>query len=175
MGYSYQELPRGMKSLYIPIFKNDTQDVGPEADFTNKLTQEVKRSKVAKILGKEQADGLLEGRIVSITRSQTAHDSKQRGETGKVSGLINLPQGTYVATEFLISVKVELLLRDRKTKNTVWKQWFEDRALYSSARLALTGINTSSPNYTESEDKRVIRQLAGVMMEEAVGRLTENF
>jgi len=175
MGYSYQELPRGMKSLHIPIFKNDTQDVGPEADFTNKLTQEVKRSRVATILGKNEADGLLEGRIVSITRAQTAHDSKQRDQTDKSSGLVNLPQGTYVATEFMLSVKVELLLRDRKTKNIVWKQWFEDRSLYSSARLALAGINTSSPNYTESEDERVIRQLAGVMMEEAVGRLTENF
>lgn len=164
-----------MKSLFIPIFKNDTQDVGPEADFTNKLTQEVKRSKVATILGKNLADGLLEGRIVSITRTQTAHDSKRRGDSAKSSGLVNLPEGTYVATEFLVSIKVELLLRDRVTNNIVWKQWFEDRSLYSSARLALAGINTSSPNYTESEDKRVIRQLAGVMMEEAVGRLTENF
>lgn len=163
-----------MKSLYIPIFKNDTQDVGPEADFTSKLTQEVKRSKVATILGKKEADGLLEGRIVSIIRTQSAHDSKRRDQV-KVSGLVNLPEGTYVATEFLVAIKVELLLRDRLTKNIVWKQWFEDRAVYSSARLALSGINTSSPNYTESEDKRVIRQLAGVMMEEAVGRLTENF
>jgi len=164
-----------MKSLHIPIFKNDTQDVGPEVDFTNQLTQEVKRSKVASILSKATADGVLEGRIVSIRRVQTAQESRQRGSAPKTSGLVNLPEGTYVATDFLISIKVELLLRDRKTKNIVWKQWFEDRSLYSAARLALTGVNTSSPNYTESEDKRVIRQLAGVMMEEAVGRLTENF
>lgn len=174
MGYSYRELPRGMKSLHISIFKNDTQSVGPEADFTNHLVQEVRRSRVASIQGKESADGLLEGRIVSIRRIQSANASNPRGDSGS-SGLVNLPDGTYVATAFIVTVKVELLLRDRKTKNIVWKQWFEDRDVYDAARLALAGINTSSPNYTESEDKRVIRKLAGVMMKEAVDRLTENF
>jgi len=163
-----------MKSLHIPIFKNDTQDVGPEVDFTNTLTKEVKRSKVASILDEGSADGILEGRIVSIRRVQFAQESKARGAT-KTTGLVNLPEGTFVTTDFIMSVKIELLLRESETKNIVWKQWFEDRAVYQASRLALTGINTSSANYTESEDRRVVRQLAGVMMEEAVGRLTENF
>ena len=174
MGYGYQELPKGLKSIYVPIFKNDTQDVGPEVDFTSHLVEELKRSKVAKILGKTKADGLLEGRIIRITRHQKTHESKRPGRV-KDTGLVNLPDGSFVATEYLLKVKIELRLRERKTQNIIWKQWFEDQALYSSARLALEGINTSAPNYTSSEDQRVLKELAGVMMEEAVGRLTENF
>lgn len=174
MGYGYQELPRGLKSLYVPMFQNDSQDVGPEVDFTSHLVQELKRSKVAKLLSKDQADGLLEGRIIRITRLQKTHEVKAPGVV-KERGLVNLPDGSFVATEYLLKVKIELRLRDRKTQNIIWKQWFEDQALYSSARLALAGINTSVANYTASEDQRVMKQLAGVMMEEAVGRLTENF
>lgn len=175
MGYSYQELPRDMKSLHVPMFNNSTQDVGPEVDFTNSLVEKLKRSQVAKVLGKDQADGILEGRIISIARLQRDHDSNDDPDTEKTTGLVNLPFGTYVATEFLLVVKVELLLKDRKTKKTVWKQWFEDQASYFPARLALAGINTSAPNYTKSEEQRVLKDLAGVMMEEAIGRLTENF
>lgn len=175
MGYGYKELPRGVKSLYIPIFKNDTLDVGPEVDFTSQLVQEVKRARVAKLLSKDKAEGILEGRIIRITRHQRAFESRDRSNAPKATGMKNLPKGTYVATEYLLKIKIELRLRKKNTNQIVWKQWFEDQTVYSSARLALAGINTSAPNYTESEEERVMKELAGVMMSEAVGRLTENF
>lgn len=174
MGYAYKELPRGVKSLYIPIFKNDTLEVGPEVDFTSQLVREVKRANVAKILHKNLAEGILEGRIIRITRSQRTPEVKKRG-VEKTTGMVNLPDGTYVATEYLLMIKIELRLRKKETNKIVWKQWFEDQTVYSSARLALAGINTSTPNYTDSEEKRVVKNLASVMMQEAVGRLTENF
>lgn len=174
LGYGYKELPRGIKTLHVPVFKNDTMEVGPEVSFTNQLVQELKRAQVAKILGSKQAEGLLEGRIIRITRQQKTYESKDIGEV-KTTGMVNLPEGAYVATEFLLKIKLELLLKRSDTKQVVWKQWFEDERVYSTARLALEGINTSNPNYTDSEDERVINELAAIMMEEAVDRLTESF
>ncbi|MGH1469244.1 MAG: LPS assembly lipoprotein LptE [Bdellovibrionales bacterium] len=175
MGYGYKELPRGVKNLYIPIFKNDTLEVGPEVDFTSQLVREVKRANVAKILSKDLADGILEGRIIRITRHQQAPEENKRDGEKKTTGLVNLPEGTYVATQYLLKIKVGLKLKRKSTNQTVWTQEFEDQTVYSAARLALPVINTSTPNYTESEEERVIKNLAGVMMQEAVGRLTENF
>ncbi len=174
MGYGYQELPRGIKSLHIPIFKNDTYEVGPEVSFTNQLVREIKRSNVAKILGENSAEGVLEGRIIRITKQQRSYEEKVRGQE-KNSGLVNLPDGTFVATEYLLKIKIELRLRKRGTSQIVWREGFDDQIVYSASRLALEGINTSAPNYTGSEEERVINNLASVMMQEAVGRLTENF
>ena len=114
VGYGYQELPRGIKSLHIPIFKNDTYEVGPEVSFTSQLVREVKRSNVAKILGKNSAEGILEGRIIRITKQQRSWEENRRGGT-KTSGLVNLPDGTFVATEYLLKIKIELRLRKRGT------------------------------------------------------------
>lgn len=174
MGYDYRELPRGIKSLYVPMFKNSTMEVGPEVEFTNQLIKELSRAKVAPLLGANDADGILQGRIVSVTRVQRTAETQSR-ETKKTTGMVNLPPGTYVATEYLLRVKVELVLRSRQTKSIVWKQWFTDETIYSAARLALVGINTASPNYTKSEEERVLKNLSGIMMQEAVDRLTENF
>lgn len=174
VGYGYQELPRGIKSLHIPIFKNDTYEVGPEVSFTNQLVRELKRANVAELLGENSAEGILEGRIIRITKQQRSYEEKVRGSV-KNSGLVNLPDGTFVATEYLLKIKIELRLRKTGTSQIVWKQWFDDQTVYSASRLALEGINTSSPNYTGSEEERVINNLAAVMMQEAVGRLTENF
>ncbi len=175
VGYGYKELPGGVESLYIPIFKNDTLSVGPEVEFTGQLVRELKRANVTKILNKSLADGVLQGRIIKITRDQRTPESRERGEGPKTTGMVNLPEGTYVATEYLLKVKIRLKLRKKKTNQIVWTQEFEDQTVYSTARLALPGINTSSSNYTKSEEERVLKTLAGVMMQEAVGRLTENF
>ncbi len=175
MGYGYKELPEGIENLYIPVFKNDTLNVGPEVEFTGQLIRELKRANVTKILDKDLADGVLQGRIIKITRHQRTPEFRERGEEPKTTGMVNLPEGTYVATEYLLKVKIDLKLRKKNTNQIVWIQEFEDQTVYSTARLALPGINTSSSNYTKSEEERVLKILASVMMQEAVRRLTENF
>jgi hypothetical protein len=60
-------------------------------------------------------------------------------------------------------------------KKVVWTQIFTDESIYPSSRLALKNINTALPNYNDSTEKRVINELSEVMMQEAVGRLTESF
>lgn len=174
LGYDYKKLPRDIKSLQVPIFKNDTLEVGPEVYFTNQLIEELKRSQVAKLKSDGSAEGVLEGRIMRISRQRKTPEAKTIGQV-KNRGMVNLPEGTFYYTELLLRVKVELRLRKKDINRVVWTQIFEDEVLYSTARLALQEINTSDPNYTDSEDKRVMNELASIMMQEAVGRLSENF
>lgn len=174
LGYRYQKMPGNINKVEVPLFKNDTLETGQEVLFTNELVRELQRAGVAQVVSKDQSKGRLEGRIVSITYLQTASDKNVRNEV-KTSGLVNLPDGTSLATEYLMKITVELKLVDRVTRRTVWKQWFRDQLFFPGARLALEGINTSTPLYNISERERVTARLARIMMNEAVGRLTENF
>lgn len=174
-GYIDQKLPLDIERVYIPPFENETLFVGPELDFTNQLIKEFKRSRVGELVSINQAQGVLQGRVISIQRIQKAQETQPRVGQLKNTGMVNLPRGTLYTTEYLLRVKVELQLKRPNSKKIIWKQWFTDETIYASARLALENINTATPNYTYSEEQRVIESLAGVMMQEAVGRLTEGF
>lgn len=174
-GYVDQDLPLDIEKVYIAPFENETLFVGPELDFTNQLIKEFKRAGVGELVSINQAQGILQGRVISIQRIQKAQETQPREGQLKSTGMVNLPRGTLYTTEYLLRVKVELQLKRPNSQKVFWKQWFTDETIYASARLALQNINTATPNYTYSEEQRVIESLAGVMMQEAVGRLTEGF
>lgn len=174
MGYKHQALPKGYKKIHIEAFKNGTLFVGPELDFTNQLIREFQRAKVGKLVKTKESEGVLQGRVISIQRIQRAPEAQSR-RSRRSRGWVNLPPGTLITTEYLLRVKVQLSLVDKKSSKIIWTQIFSDETIYPSSRLALETINTSLPNYNHSTEQRVINELAGVMMQEAVGRLTESF
>jgi len=176
LGFQDQNLPLGVRSVYIEPFVNDTHFVGPELDFTNHLVQEFKRSKVGRIVGPDQAEAVLKGRLISIQRIKRPPVAQSRNlNRPRAQGWANLPPGTRITTEYLLRVKVRLNFFHKKKQKVVWTQIFTDESIYPSSRLALKNINTALPNYNDSTEKRVINQLSEVMMQEAVGRLTESF
>jgi hypothetical protein len=175
MGYKHQILPQGIKRVHIEPFKNETLFVGPELDFTNQLVKEFQRAKVGKLVKSGESEGLLRGRVISIQRIQRAPEAQPRSGDRRARGWVNLPPGTLITTEYLLRVKVQLNLIQKSTGRVIWTQIFTDETIYPSSRLALETINTALPNYNNSEEQRMIKLLAGVMMQEAVGRLTENF
>lgn len=175
MGYKHQGLPQGIKKVHIEAFKNGTPFVGPELDFMNQFVREFQRAKVGKIVSLKESEGTFKGRVISIQRIQRAPEAQRRGGSGRTRGWVNLPPGTLITTEYLLRLKVQLSLVQKSSKKVIWTQIFTDETIYPSSRLALETINTSLPNYNKSTEQRVINDLAGVMMQEAVGRLTENF
>lgn len=176
MGYKDQSIPQGIKKVHITPFKNETLFVGPELDFTNQLVKEFQRAKVGKLVSLNSSEGILRGRVISIQRIQRAAAAQSRDSNSRrTRGWVNLPPGTLISTEYLLRVKIQLSLVKKTTKKVVWTQIFTDESIYPSSRLALENINTSLPNYNNSTEQRVIKELAGVMMQEAVGRLTESF
>ena len=149
--------------------------MGPELDFTNQLVKEFQRAKVGELVKMNDSEGLLKGRVISIQRIQRAPEAQPRSGSRRVKGWVNLPLGTLITTEYLLRIKVQLSLVQKTTGRVLWTQVFADETIYLPSRLALETINTALPNYNSSEEQRTIKVLAGVMMQEAVGRLTENF
>ena len=176
MGYKHQILPGGIKKVHIEPFKNETLFVGPELDFTNQLIKEFQRSKVAKLVSVNNSEGIIKGRVISIQRIQRTPVAQPRDlSEGRAKGWVNLPPGTQITTEYLLRVKVQLNLVQRSSKRVIWTQIFTDETIYPSSQIALETINTALPNYNNSEEQRMIKVLADVMMQEALSRLTENF
>lgn len=66
VGYEPHVLPGGYKQVAIPIFENQTQEVGIEAFFTNAITREFERSHAAKVVAGEMAPVTLEGSLEDV-------------------------------------------------------------------------------------------------------------
>ena len=172
-GYGDRSLPEGVKSVYIPIFENESYQTGAEVQFTNALIAEIHDSKIARISSAKTAEATLKGRVIRVDFEQANIDSRRRDEDEKSSGIRNLPRGTVITTEYLARVTVEVqMFKDGKL---VWKQWLRDERLYDAPQLGLEGINTANANYNRTARETVVKDLARVMMHELYGRLTENF
>lgn len=172
-GYGDRSLPDGVKSVYIPIFENESYQTGAEVQFTNALIAEIHDSKIARISTSKKAEATLKGRVIRVDFEQANIDSRRRDEIDKTSGISNLPRGTVITTEYLARVTVEVQMF--KAGKLVWKQWLRDERLYDAPQLGLEGINTANANYNRTARETVVKDLARVMMHELYGRLTENF
>jgi hypothetical protein len=172
-GYGDRSLPEGIKSVHIPIFENETYQTGAEVQFTNALIAEIHDSKIARLTTKKKAEGILKGRVIRIDFLQANIDSRRRDEAVKDGGIVNLPRGTVITTEYLARVTLEVQMF--KKGKLVWKQWLRDERLYDAPQLGLEGINSANAGYNRSARETVIKDLARVMMHELYGRLTESF
>ena len=119
------------------------------------------------------AEGVLKGRVIRVDFIQTNIDSRRRDEIHKESGIVNLPRGTVITTEYLVRVTLEVQLF--KSNEVIWRQWLRDERLYDAPQLGLAGINSANPNYDRVAKKSVIKDLARTMMHELYGRLIETF
>lgn len=174
VGYGSRSLPGGVKSVYIPIFENETYQTGAEVQFTNALIAELHDSKIARITpGPKSAEATLKGRVIRVDFQKANIDSRRRDEDDKTSGIRNLPRGTVITTEYLARVTLEVqMFKDGKL---IWKQWLRDERLYDAPQLGLEGINTANANYNRTAREAVIKDLARVMMHELYGRMVETF
>src|SRR5687768_13363470 len=60
-------LPGKVKSLQIPLFRNDSSEVGAETYFTNAMKVEALRSQFVTVKNEEsEAEGVLQGRVMSV-------------------------------------------------------------------------------------------------------------
>jgi len=150
------------------MFENKTQEVGVEVYFTNALTRQFYRSKVAKILKGEKADVVLRGRIDSITYINSAQASGPKE-------LALLPENTVLTTDYRVRVRSHLILKRQSDKKVLWADDFSGERVYSAPQISLPGANSANANYNESAQAEILKAIAQEMMAEAHERMTENF
>lgn len=168
-GLSERALPGGYTQVAIPMFKNQSTEVGVEPYFTNSLIHRFSRSQVARVTEKESSPLVLMGFIDAI---QTINGP---AVTNKASQLSNLPDQTVLITEYRLLVKTHIILKRKSDDKIMWQGTFTNEKVYTPPRIGLDIVNSANATYNQSVKMETIAQLAEEMMAEAHDRMTENF
>lgn len=169
LGTSTRSIPGGAKKIAIPVFSNRTPETGIEVGFTNSLMQEFYRSKVARVVNKNEAEAFLEGSIENLQYLPGA--KKTAGD----SSAPFLADGAVLATEYRILLTVRLRVVDAKTQQALWEGSFAGERTYVAPQVTLAGVNSVNPLYNLSARRQNIEVMANDIMAEAHDRITENF
>jgi len=154
LGCGYQmvgketHLPPGITSLAIPTFVNQTFEPGIEVPFTQGFLREFIQDRRVKVVGRDEADSVLEGVIKSFQIYSVSYDR---------SG---------IALEYQTTVVIDLTLR-KKTGEILWME--KD---LSDSRVYRTSYNIL---VSESNKAAAIQSLARFMAERIRNRFFYNF
>jgi hypothetical protein len=162
-------LPGNVKSIQIPLFKNDSKEVGAETYFTNALKSEALRAKFMQLKNDESAaEGVLQGRIINV--DVVANESVIEAKNTQY-----LPTETVIATQYNVTVGIELILKRKASSEILWRGTFAQTRNYSAPQITLPSINTANSLYNQSAKRQTIELLSKDMMQAAFDRMVENF
>ncbi len=141
-------LPPGIRSLAIPTFVNQTFEPGIEVHFTQGFLKEFIQDRRVKVVGRNEADSVLEGVIKSFQIHSVSYDR---------SG---------IAQEYQATVVIDLTLR-RKNGEILWveKDLSDSRWYRMSANILVS----------ESNKAAAIQSLARFMAERVRNRFFYHF
>lgn len=113
--YQWRSLYReDVKSVAVPIFTNKAFDRGVEFSLTEAIVKQIEARTPYKVMPRERADSVLEGEVVSVTRSVVSNDAQAA-----------IPQ------EQLYIVRVNFVWKDIRTGRILCERKnFEQTAVY---------------------------------------------
>jgi len=107
-------LPEHIKSIFIPIFTNQSFQYGLEESLTNMVIEEFIKDGRLDVVERKSADVVLTGTIISYEKVPFSYDTEGNVEKYKVS----------------ISVKFEFT--DLHTNKLLWQEQYQEVVLYIS-------------------------------------------
>lgn len=162
-------LPGNVKSIQIPLFKNDSSEVGVETFFTNALKSEALRAKFMSLKNDEgDAEAVLQGRLIKV-------DVVAAESVIEAKNTLYLPTETVIATQYNVTVGVELILKKKGSTDILWRGNFAQTRNYSAPQITLPTINTANSLYNQSAKRQTLDALSKEMMQAAFDRMVENF
>ncbi len=167
LGSPDRSLPGGYHQVFIPIFKNKSQEPGIEVAFTNALIQQFERTKIGRVTDAKQAEVVVEGVIESVTYNKSGDLSSDTRA--------DLPLGTVFTSQYQILITANIVLKRNSDKAVLWSGNFTGERSYSAPQVTTAGVNTVNPLYNLSARRQNIERKALDMMSEAHDRITENF
>lgn len=169
-GFRDRAVPGGYKQVAIPIFKNKSQEVGIETDFTNALVRRFERSQVARVASKDVAPVRLDGIIEKVEVVPSAS-----GVVGAAGATNPLPVDAVLATDYDLKVRAKIEVRRQSDEKIIWSGVFDDEIDFQASRIGEPVVNSANALYDQSARRAAFGKLAESMMSEAHDRITENF
>jgi len=82
--------PAGVHAIAVTVLENRTSESGIETRFTSDLTYEFTRSKIVQVVGRDTADAVLSGIIVSLKEDTISHTASYDSDERRVIMTLNL-------------------------------------------------------------------------------------
>lgn len=82
--------PPGVHTIAVTVLENRTSESGIETRFTSHLAYEFTRSKIVQVVGRDTADAVLSGIIVSLQEDTISHTASYDSDERRVTMTLNL-------------------------------------------------------------------------------------
>jgi outer membrane lipopolysaccharide assembly protein LptE/RlpB len=152
-GYHFEGMglkaPEGIRTIAITVLENRTSESGIETVFTSDLAYEFTRSKVLQVVGKDTADAVLMGKIVSLRVGTISHSAD------------------YYSDERRVTITLDLALK-RPNGDVIWS----DRSLSDKEAFK---VIPSDKLLTEKNRRAAIKTMSERLAERIHNRILQGF
>jgi hypothetical protein len=80
----------GIKTVYIPVFDNETIEYGLGDELTNNITSAIVADNTLKVVGQNAADAIISGQVVSFKRSSQTYNIQDQVQEYRVDVAVNV-------------------------------------------------------------------------------------
>lgn len=176
MGQGDRKIPGGYELISVPLFKNQTGEVGAEVYFTNAMIEEVERNGMAKVRPRADAQAIIEGAVTSINVVQggqvvLAESAKELLSTNRyVPG-----EQIGMASEYRAIVGIEMRLKRISDGAVLWSGTYSGERRFGATQVFQSQLNSINATYNQSGRHQTLELLSKAMMAEAYESMVENF
>ena len=156
-GLARYALPEGIKQVYIPLCKNYSLEPGVEVYVTNGLVKELHRLAASQVV----SDSLLaQGEVrCFIQKVEIVPGGRRQGG--------DLPPGVVLASDFLLSLTVDVQLWSYRQTKILWQSTLTRQINYPAAQVAQPVVNTINATYDQSARHIYLERLGDSLGAEA--------
>ncbi len=141
--------PEGVRTIAITVLDNRTSESGIETVFTSDITYEFTRSKVLRVVGKDTADAVLSGTIMSLSEETIAYTA------------------SYDSAERRVIITLDLALK-RADGNVIWSnKSLSDKEAFK--------VDPSDKLATEKNKRVAIEAISDRLAEKIHNRILQGF
>lgn len=123
---------KDIKSIHVPFFVNETPEPNLEVTVTETIIQDLIDDNTLKVVGRDNADAVLEGRIVEFSNRPFSYNNDLNAE------------------EYRVSVRVVVSLFNRKNNVPIWK----DRGMSGDASYFVEKVENGN-TFEEAVDEAI--------------------
>ncbi len=141
--------PEGVRTIAITVLDNRTSVSGIETVFTSDITYEFTRSKVLRVVGKDTADAVLSGTIMSLSEETIAYTA------------------SYDSAERRVTITLDMAL-ERADGNVIWSnKSLSDKEAFK--------VDPSDKLATEKNKRVAIEAISDRLAEKIHNRILQGF
>jgi hypothetical protein len=135
-----------IKSIAIPLFENETAEFGLAERVTDALITGFQRDGTLRVTSSEQADAILQGRVLTVEDLPYTARSDQAAVT---------------VEEYRFSLNCTIELINSRTQEPIWSQSFPMWAIYSYSSGSLANRDQAIQEAVEKLQQDLLNKIVG--------------